>query len=687
MFKFRDPSFAGISHKSIQHSLTSMSQRAPVAGFVQIFLYPAVTLSGPELRNDPVIYVGWAMMWMVALLRVLQLRYIKSSMARPNYLLEWRLWFGTSAQLISISWGLTCAHAIMQYGLTPLTSSILVACLGTIALYSASYPLDWINNICFQVGMMVPISAALWTTPETRGLAFGGALYLCFSLAISSTLRRSQHTLLNNVEEFERLHKEIKEKHDLIRTMLASIDEVFLILDLNGKCTVSGSVRSKELLGLDPMNMELTKILRSEGAKAHEIEEWYQILASDRMDFDIVCGLGPETLDLAGGTMRLRMKFHAMRDADGKLQAVVLTALNVTKEMLQQLEIEVAQDRAELIVGVHGNRLGFRALLAEFEAMTERAANWNGGALDKLRFDLHTLKGNATLMGALGLGKLVQTLEMTVRENLGDDKVVRAAGQLFRQGFQDWSQREHPVLEKIGLYDDSTIQISRLKLDRLKGKWQAQPQTRGLYERLEADLFNTEFGELFAPFENQVNFAAEKSGKLARLVIEESKEPLFINPNDYREIFQPMVHLFTNAVDHGIEAPDERVEAGKPETGTITVRYQVAREKQGEIIIIEVQDDGRGINIPKLRKKLTDLGMPPMPSESDLKVAARIFDEGLSTRDEVTELSGQGVGLGAVYSAVTRAGGEVAVMKTSSQGTIIRIVLPRVGARGQSMAV
>ncbi len=139
------------------------------------------------------------------------------------------------------------------------------------------------------------------------------------------------------------------------------------------------------------------------------------------------------------------------------------------------------------------------------------------------------------------------------------------------------------------------------------------------------------------------------------------------------KIIDPLVHLVRNSVDHGIEAPEERRAAGKPETGQVTID---AYHKGGNIII-EIRDDGRGINRDKLLAKARSSGIVEDGSElSDEQAYDLIFHPGLSTHDEATEYSGRGVGMDVVKRNIRALSGNIYVRSTHGQGTTITISLP-----------
>src|SRR5450631_853898 len=134
----------------------------------------------------------------------------------------------------------------------------------------------------------------------------------------------------------------------------------------------------------------------------------------------------------------------------------------------------------------------------------------------------------------------------------------------------------------------------------------------------------------------------------------------------------PLTHVVRNAIDHGIESPEERRKAGKPESGTVGMRAT----HRGGSVIIEVTDDGRGLDRARILAKARELGMPVDDSWTDAQAWGLIFEAGFSTAKEVTSLSGRGVGMDVVRRNITSLGGSVSVSSAKGEGTTIAIQVP-----------
>ncbi len=165
-----------------------------------------------------------------------------------------------------------------------------------------------------------------------------------------------------------------------------------------------------------------------------------------------------------------------------------------------------------------------------------------------------------------------------------------------------------------------------------------------------------------------------KAGKKVHFVME--GEDTELDRNVVEEIGDPLVHMVRNACDHGIETPADRAAAGKPEHGTLTLRAY----HQGGAIIIEIRDDGRGLNRERILAKAVERGLVPADRKPDdipdHEVYNMIFMPGFSTAEKITDISGRGVGMDVVRRNIEALRGAVEIDSTPGKGSIFRMKLP-----------
>lgn len=175
---------------------------------------------------------------------------------------------------------------------------------------------------------------------------------------------------------------------------------------------------------------------------------------------------------------------------------------------------------------------------------------------------------------------------------------------------------------------------------------------------------------VFSRFPRLVRDLAGKLGKQVELTQVGSSTEL--DKSLIERIIDPLTHLVRNSLDHGIELPEKRLEAGKSPVGNLTL----SAEHQGGNICIEVTDDGAGLNRERILAKAISQGMPIHDNMSDDEVGMLIFAPGFSTAEQVTDVSGRGVGMDVVKRNIQEMGGHVEIQSKQGQGTTIRILLP-----------
>ncbi len=237
------------------------------------------------------------------------------------------------------------------------------------------------------------------------------------------------------------------------------------------------------------------------------------------------------------------------------------------------------------------------------------------------------------------------------------DRLVNLVGELVitQAMLAQASQQIHTTL------GEEQMSAALLQFDR---------QTRELQERV-MGIRMVPVEMVFSRFPRMVHELGKQLGRSVELLMEGTATEL--DKTFIEMLVDPLTHLVRNAVDHGMEGPEERLAAGKPATGTILLRAA----SRGGHIHIEVKDDGRGLNRDRILQKGLDKGLiAPGTKPTDDELNLLIFEPGFSTVEAVSDLSGRGVGMDVVRQNVRVLGGRIEVESTPGRGTTIRLVLP-----------
>jgi two-component system chemotaxis sensor kinase CheA len=248
------------------------------------------------------------------------------------------------------------------------------------------------------------------------------------------------------------------------------------------------------------------------------------------------------------------------------------------------------------------------------------------------------------------------TPDSTIRVQVGVlDRLMNLAGELVlarNQLLQIVNSAEHRVLSSVGA-----------RLNQVT----SELQETIMQTRLQA------VGTVFSRFPRVVRDLSITLGKQCQLTVE--GQEVEVDKSILEAISDPLTHLVRNAVDHGLESPDDRATAGKPAMGTVSLR---AFHQAGKVNIV-IRDDGRGIDIARLKEKAVARGLLSADHArtiSDREAILLIFKPGFSTAEKVTAVSGRGVGMDVVKTNIERLGGTVSVETQIGRGTTVHVKLP-----------
>ena len=316
-------------------------------------------------------------------------------------------------------------------------------------------------------------------------------------------------------------------------------------------------------------------------------------------------------------------------------QAAVRVRAGVLERMVNQAgEVNLSRARVEVEMG-----------------QVRAAVNDLSDNLERLRLQLHDIELQAET-------QMSSRIEATKAS-------AQAFDPLEIDRFTRFQELTRMMAESVN--DVATVQRT-LKRTVERAEDELAAQTR-LTRDLQADLLRTrmvEFDTLAERLHRVVRQAAKESGKQAELEI--AGGSIEVDRGMLERLTPSFEHLLRNAVIHGIETPPLRSTAGKPALGAL----RLSLHQQGNEVGIELQDDGAGLDLARIRAKAQALGLPVTEGQEQ----ALIFSPGFSTADRLTELAGRGVGLDVVRTEVMAVGGRVEVNSVAGQGTRFSLLLP-----------
>jgi two-component system chemotaxis sensor kinase CheA len=265
-------------------------------------------------------------------------------------------------------------------------------------------------------------------------------------------------------------------------------------------------------------------------------------------------------------------------------------------------------------------------------------------------------------------------VELTVVDAQAQEPAEATAGAQLRSVRVDAASLDSLA----SLVDELVIAKNALAHDH--GETREAASRRAVLDRVVAELHAAVtamrlvgLGRLFGRFPRQVREIGRELGKEVEFVV--SGGDVAVDKAVVEGLYEPLLHLIRNALDHGLESGAERLAAGKRQTAVLSLSARAA----GETITVDVSDDGRGLDLGRIRAKAVQRGVASQEEAaalSDAEAADLIFAPGFSTAAEVSDLSGRGVGMDAVRTAVAALGGRITLINRPGQGLTVRLLLP-----------
>jgi two-component system chemotaxis sensor kinase CheA len=449
-----------------------------------------------------------------------------------------------------------------------------------------------------------------------------------------------------------------------MRLVLDNVNQGFLTVSLSGLLAQERSAILDRWFGSFQGETKFVDyIARVDTMYAASFDIGYQALIEDVLPRELCMEQMPARLRHDG--REFRCSYFAIMKGD-QLDGLLIVINDVTAELLHARQEAERKEILAMFEALTKDRTGFLSFIDEANDLFRQL---QGADLLMQKCILHTLKGNAALMGFAIVANLCHQAE----DELADRSTPLPAEALAPLE-QRWATLNESLKAFLGDKGRDVLELSITEIEKLAEEIRAGAPTAHVLDRLAS--WWLEPSEL--PLKRLSRYAVALAGRLGKGEIEVEIQPhgVRLATKAWAGFWTDLVHVVRNAVDHGLETPSEREQAGKP--GRPKLRFSTM--VSGCKLVVEIEDYGRGINWQDVKDAAVKMGLPAT-SEDDLLRA--MFASGLSTKGQVTTASGRGVGLSAVRHQVDDLGGQIAVISKANQGTCFRFVfpLPEVGPR------
>ena len=357
-------------------------------------------------------------------------------------------------------------------------------------------------------------------------------------------------------------------------------------------------------------------------------------------------------------TFQYKPKF----DGEGELEAVLIVVSDVTSDVAREHAEALQRELLTMLESAMADPRGFAAFHRESEELLKEIGKASHTeSTPSERRALHTMKGNAAAFGLGSIAALCHHLEDAWSEG------TAAKAQSVSDGLEArWEELGETASRLLGPLSGESISVPSSDLEAMLDAAIDAGATE--LARLLSEALLEPTSPVLARLESQAQQIAERLER-ASLRTTVNSHDVRIPHGELSSFWSALVHVVRNAIDHGIESPDERADCAKEASGELTISTELA----GEALVVTVEDDGRGVDWDKVKAKATKLGLA---NDTPEDLCAALFAAELSTRDEVSTLSGRGIGLTVVAEAIEDLEGSIAVTSEPGQGTQMRFTIP-----------
>jgi signal transduction histidine kinase len=472
------------------------------------------------------------------------------------------------------------------------------------------------------------------------------------------SLESLNRTLEHRVEARTR---ELGQRNRDMRLVLDNVNQGFLTMSRSGILAEERSAIVTRWLGPSlPQQKFVAYVKQRDEAFAEAFELGYEVLLEDLLPLELCLAQLPKRLRNDG--RELEFSYHAILEQGADAVQGLLIVINDVTEQVRHARQEA--DRAEQLAMVQGFMTDRRGFLAFFDEATHLLETFQESESDLVtrKRVLHTIKGNAALAGFRGVADLCHRAE----EQLADSAEADAADTMMAL-FERWNSLGAMLGTLLGERGRDVVEVQVGELAGLI----AEMRGAGVASRITTQLSGWTLEPAERPLERLARHARSLAQRLGKgeVQVEVDGGGVRVDPQQWKGLWSELVHVVRNAIDHGLETPDERRATSKPPRPRVRLRTSTAFER----LIIDIEDDGRGIDWDAVRAIARKKGMPCTSPE---ELTAVLLAPDVTTKAQATLTSGRGMGLASVADRVRALGGDIAVESRKGQGTRFRLSLP-----------
>lgn len=494
-----------------------------------------------------------------------------------------------------------------------------------------------------------------------------------------------------NLEQMvEERTQEVKRANLMLNAIMDSLGQGFLVFDKEGMCGKFYTKACVDVLETTPEGKNICEVLNLSDKDSETFKLWMQAVFSQSLEFDSLKDLAPQAYEHSQGK-HVNLDYFPIYNESKATSHIVVVATDWTAEFEANAALEKEKQYAKMVIKLVSSKNQFEKFLVSCD---EVVAQLKVAIKKPSEFDiqwafrmLHTLEGEAATYSVQAIWHATRAPQELLEPYKNSEETdFTKVSQKFSDYLDEilmqktlFLTENKDLIESLGLGKKPTIEISMDSIESIIDFLSKNGVSSENVSFVESQLKSQPVKSLFGHYHDVVQGLAARVNKRVLPVLWENVD-VKIRGEKFEKLAGTFIHAFRNAIDHGIEPSEDREMLGKPSEGQLQFKVEVYQESGADWIRFKLSDDGQGIHAEKIKEKLSkahpDIDYSKM---DDYEIIQHVFDSGLSTRDEVGELSGRGIGMNAIKDEAEQMGGHAFVESSPPNGSVLTVEVPMNG--------
>lgn len=480
------------------------------------------------------------------------------------------------------------------------------------------------------------------------------------------------------------------------KAMVDGLNQGLFIFDITTKALPVYSRPSETIFETIPSGKYVDELLNiSEENKDSFRELCKNLILEELLDFNDLIEMAPHYMENSQ-KRKIYINYTPIRNSENKVSGVVVIATDKTDEIEAIKKAQHEREYVQMVIKILSDKSLFMKFVSDsFEEISKLKEIVRGKLSSKDKKSIlfrkaHTLKGTSATFHLDEIAETCHEMEDIIASLYGqyvdtdlplapeiEENLVSKIEEVENE-FNEILKNNQEVL-KLESWEDHEPKVE-INFSTVRDHYRMLLEQRS-HTQLTTNFFNLFYSRPIKRLLNHYNDVIQQVARARKKIIAPVKvfhNDIRIVEENYFELFESLIHIFRNIVDHGIESPEDRKRTGKTQEGNVKIEVTETTEDHTKFLEILISDDGKGIDPNSVKEKIRELGRwDEIATKSNEEIIQHIFDGGVTTKEEVTEISGRGVGMDVVKDEVEKLNGTVWVESQMGVGTSFKIRFPR----------